>query len=64
MPQLPKANQFGFVLLLGGNAEDASVTDALGTQLLEQRIGAVRCRNHFTAPKGHPLPLKPSEYLG
>jgi hypothetical protein len=64
MLRLPEANQFGFVLLLCRNAEDAGVADALRAQLLEQRIGAVGRRNDFTALEGHPLSLKSSEYLG
>jgi hypothetical protein len=64
MPGLPKANQFGFVLLLCRNPEDAGVADALGAQLLEQRIGAVRRRHDLTALEGYPLPLKSSKDLG
>jgi hypothetical protein len=52
------------VLLLCGNPEHAGITDSLGTQLLEQRIGAASGRDDFTALERHPLALKPSEYLG
>ena len=62
--RLPETDQFGFVLLLCGNAQDAGITDALGAQLLEQRVGAIGGRDHFTALEGDPLALKPSEYLG
>jgi hypothetical protein len=64
MPRLSKTNQLGFVFLLCRNAEDAGVTDLLGAQLLEERIGAVGGPDHFTALEGHPLSLKSSEYLG
>jgi hypothetical protein len=64
MPGLPEANQFGFVLLLRGNPQDAGVTDPLRAQLLEQCVGAAGSRDHLTALEGYPLTLKPSEYLG
>jgi hypothetical protein len=64
MLQLPESNQLGLVLLLCGNPEHAGITDSLGTQLLEQRIGAASGRDDFTALERHPLALKPSEYLG
>jgi hypothetical protein len=63
-PGLPEANQFGFVLLLCRNPEDAGVADPLGAQLLEQRIRAARRRHDLTAPEGHPLALKSSKDLG
>lgn len=64
MLRLSKANQLGFVILLCGNTQDAGVTDALGAQLLEQCIGTVGGGDDLAAPEGHPLALKPSEYLG
>jgi hypothetical protein len=64
MLQLPESNQFGLVLLLCWNPEHAGITDPLGTQFLEQRIGAASGRDDLTAFEGYPLALKPSEYLG
>jgi hypothetical protein len=52
------------VLLLCGNPEHAGITDLLGPQLLEQRIGATGGRDDLTALEGYPLTLKPLKYLG
>jgi hypothetical protein len=62
--ELPESNQFSLVLLLCGNPEHAGVADPLGTQLLEQCIGAAGRRDDLAAFEGHPLTLEPSEYLG
>jgi hypothetical protein len=64
MLHLPKAYQFGFVLLLGGNAEDAGIADLPRAQLLEQRISTVGRCDDLTALESDPLALKPLEYLG
>jgi hypothetical protein len=52
------------VLLLRRNSEHAGVTNLLGTQSLEKRIGSVGRGNDLTASEGHPLTLEAAEYLG
>jgi hypothetical protein len=61
---LPEANQFGCVLLLSWNPEDAGIADSLGAKLLEERVRAARRRHDLSASEGHPLPLKASKDLG
>jgi len=64
MSELPESDQFSLALLLCGNPKHAGVTNPLGAQLLEERVGTIGRRNDLTAFKGHPVPLEPSEYLG
>jgi hypothetical protein len=61
---LPEPDQFGLMLLLGGNAEHTGVANPLGSESLEEGIGRIGRINDLTALDGHPLAFEPAEHLG
>jgi hypothetical protein len=52
------------MLLLRGNPEHAGITNLLGPQSLEERVGGVGRGNNLAASESHPLTLEAAEYLG
>jgi hypothetical protein len=61
---LAEANKLGLALLLGRHTQHAGTTDSLGPQSFEESIRVLGGFDDLTALEGHPLALKPAEYLG
>lgn len=55
---LPNPNEFGLVLLLGGDPKHTCVTYPLRPEPFEERIRAISGSHDFSALQGNPLPLK------
>jgi hypothetical protein len=48
------------VFLLSRNPKHAGITNPLGSESLEERVGSIGGGNDLTAFEGHPLALEPT----